>query len=41
VVAAAIVDRLLHDATVVNIRCRSYQMRAQPEESKMEKMVPG
>jgi DNA replication protein DnaC len=28
VVAAAIVDRLLHSATVLNIRGRSYRMRA-------------
>jgi DNA replication protein DnaC len=27
-VAAAIVDRLLHNATVLNIRSRSYRMRA-------------
>ena len=32
VVAAAIVDRLLHRATVLNIRGRSYRMRAhQPD----------
>ena len=34
VVAAAIVDRLLHNATVINIRGRSYRMRAFQEEAK-------
>lgn len=31
VVAAAIVDRLLHKATVLNIRGHSYRVRAQPD----------
>ena len=31
VVAGAIVDRLLHDATVLNIRGHSYRMRAHQE----------
>jgi DNA replication protein DnaC len=33
VVASAIVDRLLHNATVVNIRGRSYRMRAHQDPS--------
>jgi len=30
-VATAIVDRLLHNATVLNVRGRSYRMRAHQE----------
>jgi len=33
VVAGAIVDRLLHNATVLNIRGHSYRMRAHQEQA--------
>jgi DNA replication protein DnaC len=36
VVASAIVDRLLHKATVLNIKGKSYRMRAYQEQQKQE-----
>lgn len=36
VVASAIIDRLLHRATVINIRGKSYRMRAYQEQQKQE-----
>ena len=41
VVASAIVDRLIHDAVVVNIRGRSYRMRAHQDAPLTLAAAPG
>jgi DNA replication protein DnaC len=41
VVASAIVDRLIHNAVVVNIRGRSYRMRAHQDASPTFAVAPG